>query len=504
MKLTSLFIFCIALTAEVNAQISISLTPTNISCFGGRNGAVSSSVSGGTSPYTYLWSTGATTSSLSTLAAGYYAVTVTDANSVITSRNVTLTEPTALSLTLTPSVYNTVNNISCPNCCNGYINISVGGGVTSYSYVWSSSVAGYSSASANISNLCKGIYSITVTDARGCTITDVKTMSEPDKDSWTMTGNSASSASTNFIGTIDSVDFILRTKNTERFRIKANGDLKIPGLAPASGYREVGIDSTGKLIASAFLTPWYVNGNTAIVDTANFIGTLNPADLVFKTTAFTSPPGLKEHMRITKDGQVLIGAVSGDQKLTVAHSDTNGGIALNRLSAFSGKNEIRFEQNGTEKWAIGNDLDGTGQQTFFIWDHVYGGSRFFINQDGKVGIGVNPPADTTGNEIYKLYVGGGIMARDVKVTATNPFPDYVFNTGYKPLSIYELEQFIKQNKRLPGIPSAKEIEKNEGYELGGMVQKLLEKTEEQSLYIIDLQKQVDELKAQMKNNERRK
>jgi hypothetical protein len=72
------------------------------------------------------------------------------------------------------------------------------------------------------------------------------------------------------------------------------------------------------------------------------------------------------------------------------------------------------------------------------------------------------------------------------------------------MSIHELDKFIKLNKHLPGIPSAEEIEKNEGYELGGMVQKLLQKTEEQSLYIIEQQKQIDELKVQVKNLERRK
>jgi hypothetical protein len=246
-------------------------------------------------------------------------------------------------------------------------------------------------------------------------------------------------------------------------------------------------------------------------DQVNFIGTLDPQDLVFKTTATTTPPGLQEHMRITKDGkvqigiiagdQVLIGATSGNQKLTVAHNDVNGGIALNRLSGSSGKNEIRFEQNGNEKWAIGNDLNGTGQQTFFIWDHVYGGSRFFINQYGKVGIGVNPPATNT--TPYLLYVEGGVMTRDVKVTA-NTFADYVFDKDYKLMSIYELEQFIRQNHHLPEIPSAKEIEKNEGFEVGDMQVKLLKKIEEQSLYIIDQQKQIDELKVAMKNLERRK
>ena len=96
------------------------------------------------------------------------------------------------------------------------------------------------------------------------------------------------------------------------------------------------------------------------------------------------------------------------------------------------------------------------------------------------------------------------MTRDVKVTAATVFPDYVFAKDYKLMSIYELEEYLQLNRHLPEIPSAKEIESNDGFELGDMQTKLLKKVEEQTLYIISLQKQVDELKTKLKNLERRK
>jgi hypothetical protein len=71
--------------------------------------------------------------------------------------------------------------------------------------------------------------------------------------------------------------------------------------------------------------------------------------------------------------------------------------------------------------------------------------------------------------------------------------DYVFNEDYQLLPLEELQNFISKNKHLPGIPTAKEV-KEEGIELGEMNKKLLEKVEELTLYILDLQKQVDELK----------
>jgi hypothetical protein len=123
-----------------------------------------------------------------------------------------------------------------------------------------------------------------------------------------------------------------------------------------------------------------------------------------------------------------------------------------------------------------------------------------VNGDFKataIGIGINPPSST---DSYKLFVDGGIAAREVKVTIQN-FPDYVFNGNYPLIPIYRLEQYVFKEKHLPGIPSSEDIKKNDGVELGIMQSKLLEKVEEQTLYIISLQKQIDELRIELKKKE---
>ena len=111
----------------------------------------------------------------------------------------------------------------------------------------------------------------------------------------------------------------------------------------------------------------------------------------------------------------------------------------------------------------------------------------------RIGIGCDAPED----KLYKLFVEGGIAARDVKVTTHNPFPDYIFSDTYKLLSLDDLAKFIASNKHLPGMPSSKEVESNGGFELGAMQVKLIEKIEEQTQYILDMQKQIDELKQQI-------
>lgn len=110
----------------------------------------------------------------------------------------------------------------------------------------------------------------------------------------------------------------------------------------------------------------------------------------------------------------------------------------------------------------------------------------------KVGIGVNPPAD--GN--YRLFVAGGILATEVKVQLLTEWRDYVLAPEYNLRSIKELEAFISKNGHLPEIPTTETVKKD-GLNIGEMNALLLQKVEELTLYIIDQQKQIDELRTVM-------
>ena len=117
--------------------------------------------------------------------------------------------------------------------------------------------------------------------------------------------------------------------------------------------------------------------------------------------------------------------------------------------------------------------------------------RMVITDEGNLGLGT----DTTFN--YKLAVNGIIGAKGVQVESTNPWPDYVFEEDYQLLRIDELEKYILENKHLPGVPSALEVQE-QGLNLGEMDARLLEKVEELSLYIINLNKQIDDLKKEIR------
>lgn len=99
--------------------------------------------------------------------------------------------------------------------------------------------------------------------------------------------------------------------------------------------------------------------------------------------------------------------------------------------------------------------------------------------------------DATDDDTTALKVNGTIAAKRIKVTQSQ-WPDYVFADNYELPSLYETARFIHEKKHLPGIPTAKEAETT-GIDVGEMNRLLLEKVEELTLYIIDLQKRLDKL-----------
>ncbi len=143
----------------------------NVNCFGGNNGNGSVTASGGTTAYNYLWSNGATTSSISSLSAGAYSVTVIDANGCTANANITITQP-ASALTAVNCSY--TQNVSCNGGNNGSTTAIVNGGTSPYTYNWSNG-----QTNATISNLTAGTYSVTVTDSHGCTSTFSVTITQP-------------------------------------------------------------------------------------------------------------------------------------------------------------------------------------------------------------------------------------------------------------------------------------------------------------------------------------
>ncbi len=171
----------ISVTLTEPDTITITLdSQQNVSCNGGNDGQINITISGGTAGYSYNWSTAdgsgfvAGQEDQTTLTAGTYDLTVTDANGCTQTDSWTITEAQPIVITL-----DSQQNVSCNGGNDGQINITISGGTAGYSYNWSTADgSGLVAGQEDQTTLTAGTYDLTVTDANGCTQTDSWTITE--------------------------------------------------------------------------------------------------------------------------------------------------------------------------------------------------------------------------------------------------------------------------------------------------------------------------------------
>jgi hypothetical protein len=151
----------------VTASISVE---EDVLCFGGTEGELLASASGGTGPYTFTWSDGGTGAARAGLAAGSYTVTAADANGCEATAAESLAEPGLLTLTVIKD-----NDATCNGSCDGAAVALTNGGTWPFSFVWSNGAA-----SPGTNTLCAGIAVVTVTDANSCQATGQAVIGQPD------------------------------------------------------------------------------------------------------------------------------------------------------------------------------------------------------------------------------------------------------------------------------------------------------------------------------------
>jgi len=158
-------------TVEVTGGNTVmsNTTSTNVSCNGGNDGSATGSGSGGSGVYTYSWSNGGNTQTISNLTAGTYTLTVTDQNGCSSVSSVTVTEPSTIITTGT-----TGTNPSMMGGSDGSIDLVVSGGTAPYTFLWSNG-----ETTEDISGLTAGCYTVTITDSNNCTATSETCITDP-------------------------------------------------------------------------------------------------------------------------------------------------------------------------------------------------------------------------------------------------------------------------------------------------------------------------------------
>ncbi|WP_158643887.1 right-handed parallel beta-helix repeat-containing protein [Pseudobacter ginsenosidimutans] len=150
------------------AALSVTTNQSGVICYGSNAGYAGVVASGGTAPYNYLWSNGASTASVNNLSAGTYSCTVSDAAGCTDMSVFTITQNTAITLD------GTVTQVACYNSNTGSVSVAASGGIAPYNYLWSTG----STADA-VSGLTAGIHTCTVTDAAGCSASKTFTIAQP-------------------------------------------------------------------------------------------------------------------------------------------------------------------------------------------------------------------------------------------------------------------------------------------------------------------------------------
>lgn len=425
--------------AQAQSALSISLQSGNfngyqVACFGKQTGTINATVSGGTAPYQFSWSNGASTEDLSGLPAGYYMLTVLDADSAVATADITLTEPTPLVLVAEPYTYPNGYNVSCYDCYNGSIDVTVGQGVPPYTYLWNDSIT----TTQDRNGLGGKKFFVVVRDANQCWVkSETMMLTQPERGTWSKNGDGGTNPSSQYIGTSDEKDVVFKSNGQERLRLKADGSIGLWGADTTAGmlYR----DFDGKLKIGGGPT-W-----PTLPEIPCAYGFEHTSPIWF--TAGNAIPHLCPGVvppRLGTLGNSPVEIITNGQ-LRVHFNDDNGGMQF-------------YGQDSTLAMEI------------------------FPN--GKMGIGTLPPPGAIGN--YRLYVEDGIATRDVLVKLGD-WPDYVFSKEHLLKPLPELREYIAEHRHLPGIPSAAELEEQGGVELGDIQRRMLKVVEEQALYILQLE-----------------
>ncbi|PTS92783.1 hypothetical protein DBR11_26365 [Pedobacter sp. HMWF019] len=285
-------------------------------------------------------------------------------------------------------------------------------------------------------------------------------------------------------------------KNRVRFDFKNRAVIESPGLGMFTGVMT--------------LAPWgdATGGN-------NYQLNFNAGGVYYRTGAFgnTAWESWKRLVMEEPNGNVGIGTTDPSAKLHINASLTESAIKIGTpntpgnlnvpMGASTGGYNIDFytwrdvqpDQIGAriraERWNTHSNNNALIQSMDLAFYTSVGLDQTNLTEKMRISSSGNVSIGTKDSKGYKFAVAGNMIAESVKVQLQSAWPDYVFKDDYKLTSLQETEKHIKEKGHLPGIPSAAEV-KSEGIDLGEMNKKLLQKIEELTLYLIQMEKKNSE------------
>jgi hypothetical protein len=272
-----------------------------------------------------------------------------------------------------------------------------------------------------------------------------------------MGGNSGTNPSSNFIGTTDNVDVVLKTNSAERLRLKGNGLIQMQGELQLENGLKLGSAMPIKYQAATASQKEILSFGAAPNNGIDYVVCDNPISGLSSKFQFG---GTIQILGSNSQGLLNVLELGFDGSNSFVESSVSGNDPLqNRLllNYYCGKDVL-----------VGSDIKGN------------------LIANNKLGVNVSIiPND------FHLAVNGKIICEEVYVAKKIDWPDYVFDSKYNLLSIKELKNYVKDNKHLPGFLPANQMTSE--VPLFQTQIKLVEKVEELTLYIIQLEERIAKL-----------
>ena len=338
---------------------------------------------------------------------------------------------------------------------------------------------------------------------------------------WSLTGNTGTDPSLNFIGTTDQNPIIFKTNNVERMKLDSDGNLLLSkppntpfGTQKGSIFFANNNDTVPRWIIEYINTNTRSNGlnfeyllseeiglETGDDEEPRSRGSVNSA-LFLDNNGFVGIGTKIPQVKLDVSGSLKAVRASIAETLTANSATITSTLTVDEVNAqsatLSGALTAQSATLSGELTAQSATLTGA----LIAQNTTVGNLQINADASQNKALVIN----YNNQEVFSVQSNGTLRTKElltekVEVKA-NAWADHVFSTNYNLRPLSDLEQYIKQNYRLPEIPSAQEVEEN-GIDLGDMQSKLLLKIEELTLYILqqekkmaDLQNQINELKNQ--------
>lgn len=356
---------------EPDVLVATNASQTDVSFYGGNDGSATVSVTGGTSPYSYLWSNGDTTATSSNLIAGTYTVTVTDDNGCTATQSFTIIQPIPL---MSQSL--TQTNVSCNAGNNGTATIVAMGGNAPYTYLWSP-IGG---TNATATGLSAGTYTVLVTDSTNNTITESFIITEPDA----------------LVASVSKTDITCNSANNGIATVNITG-----GTAPYSYFWSNGV-------TSATANNLNVGNYTVTVTDANNCKTTASVSIAQPSALVVTSTSTNISCYGQNDGSATISVTGGAAPYSYTWSNGQTGTTLNNLSS------------GTYIATITDANNCTATKSFTIIEPAFVHPPVAVNQSFCIGQN-STLADVviTGSNIkwYSAASGGTLLAPTTVLTS---------------------------------------------------------------------------------------